>query len=91
MTDATHELPTSDWTHSHALEAGMELIDNHEGTPITVQAVNDDGSVEVRCWIDERHGEEYVDETWTEEGANNGLVHNDIKTTDGKSHALATF
>jgi len=90
MTKA-HNPPTSDWTHSHALEAGDELVDNHEGTPITVMAVNDDGSVDVRCWLDERHGQEYVDENWTEQGAVSGLMHNEIKTTDGKSHELATY
>ena len=89
---AKHDLPTSDWEHSHALEAGDELVDNHEGTEITVLAVNDDGSVDVRCWIDERDGQEYVDEHWTEEGATNGLMHNDIKTADdGLSQELATF
>jgi hypothetical protein len=89
---AQHDLPTADWEHSHALEAGDELVDNHEGTPITVQAVNDDGSVDVRCWLDERHGQEYVDETWAEEGATAGLTRNDIKTAEGGlSHQLASY
>jgi len=86
-----HELPTSEWEHSHAIEAGDELIDTNENTPITVDAVSEDGSIECRVWIDERHGEEYTKETWTETEANGALADGIFETTDGLSHELATF
>lgn len=89
MTD--HNKPTSDWEHSHALTEGDELVDTGEDTPLTVEAVHDDGKVTVHVWGDERHGGDYVTETWDEEEVRVGLRDGIIETTDGKSHELATF
>lgn len=89
MTD--HNQPTSDWEHSHALAEGGELVDTGEDTPLTVETVHDDGSVTVQVWADERHGEDYVTETWDEEQVRVGLRDGIIETTDGQSHELAAF
>jgi len=88
---ANHERPTSDWKHSHALEAGDELVDTGENTPITVDEVRDDGSIECRVWRDERHGQEYIREVWTEEETRGALADGIFERTDGLSHELATF
>jgi uncharacterized protein YodC (DUF2158 family) len=83
--------PESDWTHSHALAAGDELVDTNEGTPITVDEVREDGSVKCRVWIGERHGQGYHTEIWSEREANGALADGIFETLDGKSHELATY
>ena len=88
---ATHDTPTSEWTHSHALEAGDELTDTNTDTPITVEEVHDDGSISCRVWLDERHGQEYHTETWSEDEARGALADGVFERTDGLSHELATF
>lgn len=87
----TYQKPTSEWEHSHALEQGDELVDTNEDTPITVKSVNGDGSVEVRIWIDERHGQEYTTETYPEGDVTTALADGIFETVDGLSHELATF
>lgn len=86
-----HERPTSDWKHSHALEAGDELIDTGENTAITVNDVREDGSISCRVWLDERHGQDYICEVWTEEETRRALADGIFERTDGLSHELATF
>lgn len=88
---AKHERPTSDWEHSHALEAGDELTDTNTDTPITVDEVRDDGSIKCRVWIDQRHGQEYHTEIWSEREANGALADGLFERKDGLSHELATF
>ena len=87
----THEPPTSEWTHSHAIDAGDELTDTNEDTPITVDGVNDDGSIDATVWIDERHGEESHSESWSEREVTGALADGIFERTDGLSHELATF
>jgi hypothetical protein len=88
---ANHERPTSDWEHSHALEAGDELTDTNTNTAITVDEVRDGGSIKCRVWLDERHGQEYDTEVWTEQEANGALADGVFERDDGLSHELATF
>lgn len=86
-----HERPTSDWEHSHVLSAGDELTDTNTGTPITVDEVRDDGSIKCRVWLDERHGQDYETEVWSEREATGALADGIFKRDDGLSHELATF
>jgi len=52
---------------SHGLKAGDELTDVHnDDVPITVDEIRDDGSVSARVWLDQRHGQEYRRDEWTE-------------------------
>jgi len=82
----THELPTSEWEHSHALKEGMELIDQDNGDRLVVGNVYNDGEVLV-CDLT-NGGPEY----WTEEEITNGLAAEHYATKeDGLSHELATF
>ena len=88
MTD-THELPTAEWTHSHALEAGDKLETEH-GEVWEVTTVQDDGAVRVLRVDDGRNGPNDRD-TWGEEAARTSLAHGEMQRTDGLSHELATF
>ncbi len=81
-----HELPTSEWEHSHALEEGDELLD-HTGKEWRVTEVTGTGDVEVRR-LDDTHGEV---ENWSEEGTTEALATGSIERKDGLSHELATF
>lgn len=83
--------PTSEWEYSHALKEGDELIDANQGTAITVDEVTNNGSIECRVWIDERHGQEYTKETWTEKEATGALADGVFETTSGLSNELATY
>ena len=83
--------PTAEWEHSHALTEGDELTDAEDATPITVEEVRDDGSVVVHVWTDQRHGQEYTTETYSEEAVRVALRDGLWKTINGKSHELATF
>lgn len=89
MTD--HNKPTSEWEHSHALEADDELVDTNEDTPLTVEEVHDDGSITVKVWIDQRHGQEWTTETYDEEQTRVGLRDGILETTDGLSDELTNF
>lgn len=88
-TDANE--PESNWEHSHALAEGDELVDVENDTPITVDDVRDDGSVSCRVWIDQRHGQEYTREVWTENEVRVALRDGLFETTDGQSSELATY
>ena len=88
-TTATHELPTSEWTHSHALETGDELETKY-GERWEVTTVQDDGAVRVRRVDDDRAGTNDRD-TWSEEAVRTSLAHGEMERTDGLSHELATF
>jgi hypothetical protein len=85
-----HTRPTSDWEHSHALTAGDEITDTGEDVPITVDEVHDDGSITVRVWIDQRHGQEHYKQTWAEEQVRVGLADGILEREDGLSHELAS-
>lgn len=86
-----HEVPTSEWEHSHAIEAGDELTDTNTGAEITVDEVHDDGSVTVRTWRDQRHGQEYHEETFDEEEVRVALADGIFETEDGLSNELASY
>lgn len=89
---APEDAPASDWEFSHALQNGDELVDTNEDTPITVNSVNNDGSITCRVWIDQRHGQKYTRDTWTEKEVNCALADGIFKrVSDGKSHELSTF
>jgi len=85
MGKQTHELPASEWEHSHALEAGMEIFDQDNGDRLVVGNVYDDGEV-VLCDLT-NGGAEY----WSEETMTNALSAGHYATEDGLSHELATF
>jgi len=92
MTPAQYaDEPESNWKHSHALAGGDELIDVENNTPITVDEVGDDGEVYCRAWIDQRHGQEYTRESWTENQIRVALRDGLFKTVDGQSSKLATY
>jgi hypothetical protein len=83
----THELPTSDWEHSHAVEAGDELLDTqYDDGPFEVVEIHDDGSVTLR-------DTEYDDtETFDEAEITGALADGNFeRARDGLSHELATF
>ena len=91
-----HELPTSEWEHSHAIEAEQVLIDTGEDTRILVEEVHDDGSVTMVVEDDYPHEPEPVilhdtRQTFTEEEINTALADGLLETPDGLSHELATF
>ena len=89
-TTATHELPTSEWTYSHAIEAGDEL-ETEYGECWEVTTVQDDGAVRVRRVDDGRAGADDRD-TWGEEAVRTSLAHGEMeRVSDGLSHELATF
>lgn len=73
---------------AHELEPGTELVDVSEETPITVTDVHDDGGVTVQVWRDERHGQEYRTEEWTQKSVIAGLEYSEIETVDGESYEL---
>lgn len=85
------DVPTSEWDHSHALEAGDELIDADsdvmDDTDIfVVREVHDDGSVTVYSNFDDEN------EVWTEDETRRVLADSVLKrVSDGLSHELATF
>lgn len=83
----THERPTSDWEHSHAIEGGDVLIDTQYGDgPFEVVEVHDDGSVTL---LDREHGDT---ETFSEEEITGALADGNFeRERDGLSHELATF
>lgn len=83
--------PESNWDYSHALAEGDELTDVQNETPITVDEVRDDGSVSCRAWLDQRHGQEYTREEWSEEEITTALADGLFETVDGQSDGLATW
>jgi hypothetical protein len=86
MTEA-YQRPTSDWEHSHAVEADDVLVDT-QGERFRVDSVNDDGSVDVTL-LDDEHD---VTDSWTEEATRTALTNGDIhRERDGLTHELATF
>lgn len=85
MARANHELPTSEWDHSHALSEGDVLHDTqYDDGEFEVVTVHDDGSVTLR----EDDGET---ETYPEDEITGALAHGNFETDDGLSHELATF
>jgi hypothetical protein len=91
---ATHELPTSEWEHSHAVEEGDVLVlDRHDRAEMKwrVTTVEDNGNVRLRRIDDGRRDADERD-TWDESSLANSLAFGDIKRErDGLSHELATF
>ena len=87
----THELPTSEWDHSHALEEGDELIDTTTGAEITVFEIHDNGGITGQVWIDQRGGQEYTKREWSQEAIALALAYGIFERLDGLSHELATF
>lgn len=84
QTETDETEPTSEWEHSHALNAGDEIEALDE--QYTITAVNDDGSIDV-----ESNDTEYA-ATWVEEQVTASLSRGTIvRVSDGKSHELATF
>lgn len=82
-----HTTPTSNWTHSHALQEGDELA-HESGDLFRVTTVQDDGAIRVRL-IDDDHE---VRDTWGEEAVRMALAHDEMeRVSDGKSHELATY
>lgn len=89
MTD--HELPTSDWEHSHALTAG-DVVDVEEfGVAMEIAEVHDDGSVSTNLCPDGVDSEKKIAQEYSEEEITNALADGLWVRTDGKSHELATY
>jgi hypothetical protein len=86
-----HELPTSEWEHSHAIEAGDVLVHDETGEEWKITSVEDDGNVNVRRVDDGRDGSNDRD-TWSENSLRTALAHDEMhRKDDGLSHELATF
>ena len=80
-----HELPTSEWEHSHALESGDRVV-TEGGEEWDITNVRDDGSV----WAVAVHFDDA--ESWSEKAVTNSLSTGDMhRKRDGLSHELATF
>ena len=73
---ATHDTPTSEWQHSHALESGDIIRDEHGEYTVTV---NEDGSVR------------FDGETFSEREITVALRDSVIERSDGLSHELASY
>ena len=86
-----HELPTSEWEHSHAVEEGDTLVHEEYGEEWEITTVEDSGNVRVRRVDDGREGPNDRD-TWSEEAVRQSLATGDMhRKSDGLSHELATF
>lgn len=87
-----HELPTSEWEHGHAIEAGDELIDTVEEVALTVTEVHDDGSVTWKAWEGDEHGVgDYITRTMDENAVRIALADGILERTDGLSHELSSY
>ena len=88
---AKHELPTSEWEHSHAVEAGDEYHVDYFGVTMKVKSVQDDGDV-ITHLVPDGEQETQITQEYTEsevtEALANGLWE---RKSDGLSHELATF
>jgi len=85
-----HDLPTAEWTHSHAVSEGDEF-ETQYGEVYEVTTVHDDGAIDVRRLDDGRRGPNDRD-TWGEEAVRQSLANGEMeRTRDGLSHELATF
>lgn len=72
-----HELPSSEWTHSHAIESGDEVTDTIRNETHTA-TVHDDGSVTI-------DGEAFDEREIT------AALADGVLEVNGRSHELATY
>jgi len=83
--DAPHMKPTSQWDHSHVLEAG-DRVETEAGEQWDITDVRLDGSVWAVC-VDFDDAE-----SWSEKAVTTSLAHGEMhRVSDGLSHELATF
>jgi len=72
-----HELPTSEWEHSHAVESGDEVTDT-TCDEVHTATVHDDGSVTI-------DGERFSEQEIT------AALADGVLEVNGLSHELATY
>ena len=86
-----HELPTSEWEHSHAVNEGDKYHVDYFGVAMVIKTVHDNGDVTADLVPDGEENtkitQEYTESEVTE-ALSDGLWE---RKSDGLSHELATF
>lgn len=87
-----HELPTSEWEHSHAVEEGDVYNVDEFGVDMEVVEVHNDGSVTANLCPEGVDEDERIEQEYSEEEVTTALADGLWeRESDGLSHELATF